>query len=87
MGEELHDFIHKGDEHVEAFCPKCRVMKLILLGKVDLSWTLPELRTHMKCSVCGTRPDLAKIKAGRHELYPACGAIKRVSSIRPLPSN
>jgi hypothetical protein len=72
--EELHDFIRKGEEHVEAFCPKCRVMKIIpwrLLGKVDLSWTLPELRTHMKCSTCGTRPDPAKFKAGRVDLHKA----------------
>jgi hypothetical protein len=75
--QELHDFIRRGDEHVEAFCPKCRVKKTIpwrLLGKVDLSWTLPELRTHMKCSTCGAKPDPDQFKAGRHELRLGIGS-------------
>jgi hypothetical protein len=70
---ELHDFVRKGDGCVEAFCPKCRVTKDIpwrLPGRVDLSWTLPDLRTNMTRSACGARPDPARFKTGRHDPHP-----------------
>lgn len=57
---ELWQLIRDGVTYIRVACPRCRVIKDVpwrLLGRVDLSWTPPEVASRMRCSRCGAPPD------------------------------
>jgi len=55
---ELIDLIETGYTHVDARCAEhgATLIPWRLMGPIDLSWTLADLKLRLRCSRCGNRP-------------------------------